>query len=247
MAQEISGSTNHAILKELAPLLPKPVSVYVLFDSWYASKKLINLCRQLGWHVICALKHNRTFRKKGAGKARRLSPLARYVRHRDVTEVTVTSSDSSTRYLVHTLEGHLTGIKDDVRIIISKRNQQDKRPEFFLVTDPSLSAQEVLSRYGRRWVVEIDHLYLKVRLGLGDFRLRHYEGIAKYFDLVGLTLAYLYWRKVEEHDANFKTLSDVIAQHRHDQQEACFRAFGEYVLRFGSIDQAMAEWHKQAT
>jgi len=36
---------------------------------------------------------------------------------------------------------------------------------------------EALSRYTRRWAVEVDHLYLKLRLGLGDFRLRRYEGV----------------------------------------------------------------------
>jgi hypothetical protein len=234
------------ILKELAPLLPTATPVYVLFDSWYASKKLIKLCRHLGYHVICALKHNRKFRKKGATKARQLSQLARYIWNREFKSITVNSSDSSTRYWVHTLRGYLPGIKDEVSIIISKRNRQDKRPEFFLSTDLKLSAQEVLSRYTRRWAVEVDHLYLKVRLGLGDFRLRSYEGITKYFDLIGLTLAYLYWRKIEEAETDFKTLSDVIAQHRHDQQEVCLRAFGELVLKSGSVDRAMAKWYKQA-
>jgi hypothetical protein len=234
------------ILKELAALLPKEQPVYVLFDSWYASKKLIQLCRQLGYHVICALKHNRNFKKKGAAKARQLSQLARYIRTREFKAVTVNSSDSSTRYWVHVLRGYLPGLQDEVSIIISKRNQRDKRPEFFLCTDLTLSAQEVLSRYMRRWAVEVDHLYLKGRLGLGDFRLRRYEGITKYFDLVGFTLAYLYWRKAEDTEAKFKTLSDVIAQHRHDQQEICLRAFGELVLKKGSVDRAMAEWYKQA-
>jgi hypothetical protein len=234
------------ILKELASLLPKQTPVYVLFDSWYASKKLIKLCRRLGYHVICALKHNRNFKKKGATKARQLSQLARYKRNREFKSVTVNSSDSSTRYWVHTLRGYLPGIQDEVSIIISKRNRRDKRPDFFLSTNLSLTAQEVLSRYTRRWAVEVDHLYLKVRLGLEDFRLRSYEGVTKYFDLVGLTLAYLYWRKVEDSEADFKTLSDVIAQHRQDQQEACLRAFGELVLKSGSVDRAMASWYKQA-
>ena len=234
------------ILKELAAHLPKEQPVYVLFDSWYASRKLIQLCRQLGYHVICALKHNRKFKKKGASKARQLSQLARYMRTREFKAVTVNSSDSSTRYWVHTLRGYLPGLPDEVSIIVSKRNQRDKRPEFFLCTNLSLSAQEVLSRYTRRWAVEVDHLYLKVRLGLGDFRLRSYEGVTKYFDLVGLTLAYLYWRKVEDSEAEFKTLSDVIAQHRHDQQANCLRAFGELVLKKGSVDRAIAEWYKQA-
>jgi hypothetical protein len=234
------------ILQELAPLIPSKVPVYVLFDSWYASAKLIKLCRQWGWHVICALKHNRKFRTPRASEWRQLSQLARSIRNKDFKEVTVKSSDSSTRYWVYTLRGRLKGLKDEVSIIISKQHQKDKRPKFFLVTDFALSTKEALSRYMRRWPVEVDHLYLKVRLGLGDFRLRSYEGISKYFDLVGLTLAYLYWRKVEEQKADIKTLSDVIALHRRDQQEAFLRAFGELVLKCGSVDHAMAKWYKQA-
>lgn len=234
------------ILQQLAGLIPETVPVYVLFDSWYASAKLIKFCRRYGWHVICALKRNRTFRKKGAGQMRQLSRLARYLRNRDFTPVMVKSSDSSTRYWVYTLRGYLKDIPDEVCIIISKRHKQDKSPEFFLSTDLSLSAQEILSRYTRRWVVEIDHLYLKVRLGLGDFRLRSYEGITKYFDLVCMTLAYLHWRRFWENTADIKTLSDVIAQHRQDQQEAFLKTFGEWLLKLGSVEQAIAHCYKQA-
>jgi DDE superfamily endonuclease len=234
------------LLKELAAVIPKNTPVYVLFDSWYASKKLIALCRRLGYQVICALKHNRRFRKTGATKTRRLSHLARYVRTREFKAITVNSSDSSTRYWVHRVRGFLPGIKDEVCIIISKRNQRDNRPEFFLCTEPSLTAREVLSRYTRRWAVEVDHLYLKVHLGLGDFRLRSYEGVSKYFDLVGLALAYLHWRKVEESETDFKTLSDVLARHRQDQNDACLRAFGQLVLQRRSVEQALAMWYQQA-
>jgi hypothetical protein len=47
------------MLTELAGLLPKEYQVYVMFDSWYASAKLINFCRRQGWQVICAIKSNR--------------------------------------------------------------------------------------------------------------------------------------------------------------------------------------------
>ncbi len=116
------------LLKELAAVIPENTPVYVLFDGWYASKKLIALCRRFGFHVICALKHNRRFRKSGASRTRRLSHLARYVRPREFKAITVNASDSSTRYWVHALRGFLTGIKDEVCLIISKRNQRDKCP-----------------------------------------------------------------------------------------------------------------------
>jgi len=54
----------NAMLTELADLLPEDCKVYVLFDSWYASAKLINFClRHKRWQVICALKSNRRLGK----------------------------------------------------------------------------------------------------------------------------------------------------------------------------------------
>ena len=38
-----------AMLVEMAALLPKELRVYVTFDSWYASAKLIQFCRRQGW------------------------------------------------------------------------------------------------------------------------------------------------------------------------------------------------------
>ncbi len=38
-----------AMLVEMAAILPKGYPVYVTFDSWYASAKLIKFCRRQGW------------------------------------------------------------------------------------------------------------------------------------------------------------------------------------------------------
>jgi len=51
------------MLVELAQLLPKGLAVYVVFDSWYASKRLIKFCRRQNWQVICAIKSNRRIDK----------------------------------------------------------------------------------------------------------------------------------------------------------------------------------------
>jgi len=233
------------ILTELAPYLPKDVPVYVLFDSWYASAKLIKLCRRRGWHMLCALKQNRIFTKQGSSKSRQLRKHAHYTRNKDFKPIMVKSSDSSTRYWVSQQRGYLNDITDKVSIFFSKKHPNDRSPEYFMTTDLSLSPPDGLSRYGRRWAVEVDHLYLKIRLGLGDFRLRYYEGITRYFDLVGLTLAYLNWRRVEESNSDLKNLSDVIALHRHDQQSSFLRYFGEQTLKLGSVDLAIADLLKK--
>lgn len=234
------------VLKELKQFIPEDQPVYVLFDSWYASAKLIKFCRRRGWHVICALKRNRNFKKTVKQRFKQLSKMARYIRLKDFKSVILKSSDSSTQYLVHSMRGYLKEIKDEVSIFISKRHHKDRSPEFFMTTDLSLSAQEALSRYTRRWAVEVDHLYLKVRLGLGDFRLRSYEGISRYFELVCLTLAYLYWRRLIERDPDVITLSDVIELHRTDQTVASLKAFSKSVLENSSVDLAIESWIAKA-
>lgn len=50
------------MLAELKPFIPKGWKVYVLFDSWSASAKLVKFIRRQGksWHLLCAIKSHRT-------------------------------------------------------------------------------------------------------------------------------------------------------------------------------------------
>lgn len=225
------------MLQEIQPLLPEGYVVYILFDSWYASNKLIQFCRQNGWHVICALRSNRSF------QGRKLSKIARSLRNKNLTRVWVDSGNTSTLYWSCLRRGRLKGLSEEVSLIISKRHPRDKRPEFFLCTDLSLSAKQALSLYTRRWAIEVDYLYLKTRLGLEDFRVRSMEGINRYFTLTFLSLGYLSWRKAEEGVHN---LSEVIALHRREQYEEILRAFGRKVIEKRSVELALEEFLPKA-
>ena len=147
--------------------------------------------------------------------------------------------DSETLYWVCVREGHLRGLRDEVKIFISKRHPRDRTPEFFLCTDTSLSARQGLGYYSQRWAVEVDHLYLKTRLGLEDFRLRSVEEIKKYLSLTFLTLSYLHWRKFEE---RAKTLSDVIALHRRQQWQQTLKNFGQQILKYGEVEPVLSRF-----
>ena len=58
------------MLQQVLSYLPKTNPVYVLFDSWYTSAKLVKWIRQQGWHVIAAIKSNRKL------SGRKLTPMA---------------------------------------------------------------------------------------------------------------------------------------------------------------------------
>ena len=70
------NSLARAMLEDLRPLLPAGWRIYVQFDSWYASKQLINYVHRQDWHVTCGLKHNRKLNGK------RIDQIASALKHR---------------------------------------------------------------------------------------------------------------------------------------------------------------------
>lgn len=175
------------LLLELETLLPKGSQVYVLFDSWYASAKLINLCLRKNWQVVCALKSNRKIEKQ------RIDRYPQMLKHKPYQKITLEAVDErrAPSYYVRTVSGHLEKVRQEVYVIISKKRPRDPRPKYFLCTDTSLSAEEALKLYQKRWPVEVDNLNLKEVLGLGDFRLQAFEAIQKWFAVVTLAINYL--------------------------------------------------------
>ena len=225
------------MLAALAPSLPEGYQVYVEFDSWYASEKLINFCRRQGWQVICALKFNRTFEGK------RVDLHDQALRHRRYQPVRLNATDDrqAPTYYVRTLRGHLKGVSDEVCVIISRRHPGDKRPKFFLCTDLALSAQEALRSYQRRWPIEIDNFYLKEALGLSDFRLQSFEATEKWFAVVLLALNYLQFQVAQQLVQSHTRASpaEVIRQHRRAHAQAVLRYVAERVLKTKNIEAAL--------
>jgi len=139
-----------------------------------------------------------------------------FLREKDFTLVWVESAKISTLYWTCLRRGRLKRIGEEV---------------------------QALSLYMRRWAIEVDYLYLKTRLGLGDFRVPSMEGIERYFVLTFLTLAYLAWRKAEE---GVSRLSEIIALHRQEQYEEILRAFGRRIIERQSIELALEEFLPKA-
>jgi hypothetical protein len=200
------------MLVELQQLLPAGFHVYVLFDSWYASNSVLKFCRRQGWHVICAIKSNRTLDDQ------KLSHWPPALRHQRYQRVELTATDGRQRsYLVRSLQGRLTHLSFDVCVLISKRHHRDKRPKYFLCTDVSLSAQKILQIYQKRWPIEVDNFYVKQHLGLVDFRVQTCEAIEKWFAIVFLALAFLQWRlNHASAEERLSSLADVERQHRYE-------------------------------
>ncbi len=224
------------MLAELRALLPEGYTVYVLFDRWYASGKLIKFIRRQGWHVICALKRNRTL------GGIRVDQWDQRLRHKRYTRIRVPAADGTFRtYLVRSVQGRLSDVPFDVCVLISRRHNRDKHPKYFLCTDLTLTAQTVLIWYGNRWPLEVDDWYLKQRLGLGDFRLQAYEAIKKWYAVLHLVLTFLQWRLHEARARGqpLRSLADVIHQHRAEHAREVLTSACQEAIQMGSIEPVL--------
>lgn len=200
------------MLAELQQQLPANFQVYVLFDSWYTSNRLMKFCRRQGWHVVCAIKSNRKLDDK------KLSTWPQALKHQRYQRVQLTATDQRQRlYLVRTLHGKLNKLPFAVCVLISQRHPRDKHPKYFLCTDLSLSAQQILSIYQKRWPIEVDNFYVKQHLGLADFRVQSYEATEKWFAVVFLAFVFLQWRlNHASAKESWHALADVMREHRYE-------------------------------
>ena len=222
------------ILAELKPLLPSTWQVYVQFDSWYASYRLIKFIRRQGWHVTCALKCNRHL------DGLRVDHHATLLKHRQHTRVRVSAADGrSSTYFVRDKIGRLNHLPFDVRVFFSKRHPRHKRLAYFLCTDTALLAQPALQGYHWRWSCEVVNFYLKTQLGLGDFRVQSFQAVDKYMVVVLLTWAYVEQRFVTERSTHIKTYGDLIRRHRDEHAEVWLRGAVEMAVETGDIEAVL--------
>jgi hypothetical protein len=195
-----------SILEQCRPHIPADVRVYVQFDSWYASARFIKYIRRQGWHAISRIQPNRTLDGQRVEKGAWAQQHQRYV-----PVVIVAADGQKKQFLVRQLVGRLRDVPGPVRVLVSKRHYRDHRPVYFISTDLTLSPQTALQCYAQRWNCEVDHFYLKQRLGLGDFRLQSLEAIDRFCAVVHLAWGYVQWQVLVQAAPNPGV---VIQQHR---------------------------------
>lgn len=228
------------ILEELRALLPNDVQVYVLCDAWYASARLIKYCRRQGWHVICRVQSNRRL------SGQQISQRALAQRHQRYVRVDITAADGTkTTYCVRSMTGRLSDVPFDVCGLESRWHPRDKHPVYFISTDLALSPQQALQYYAKRWNCEVDHFYLKQRLGLSDFRLQPYEAIKKYLAVVLLAWAYVQWRRASRQHGQDHNAGAIIRQHRAEHAEQTLIAACQEAIATGSIDAVRQRFLRQ--
>lgn len=227
------------MLQQVQSLLPRENPIYVLFDSWYTSAKLVKWIRQQGWHVIAAVKSNR----KVSGK--KLTEWHKDLKGHSYDRVSLEQANGMRRtYCVRSIWGRLRGVPGHVRVHLAQKGPGVRTPKYFLSTDVSLSSQEVWRRYQIRWSQEVDFWYVKECLGLAGYRLQSYEAIEKWYTVVYQVLVYLYWRRYEERQPGKKpeSLSEVMTRIRQEHQREVLRSACEEAASGTPVEQVLKRY-----
>jgi DDE superfamily endonuclease len=222
------------MLQQIAPLLEPDWAVVVQFDSWYASNKLLKFVHRQKWQLTCVLRSNRKL------NGMRLDQHNQQMRHKWHTRISVTNAEGKqNRYYVRQLEGRLSELAIDLRVLISKRHLGQQTSAYFASTRSDCKPQATLQGYAGRWSCEVVNFYLKTQLGLEDFRVRCYEAVDRYLVAVHLAWAYVERRFIDERSPQIKTYGDLIRRHREEHAEAWLKAAVEMALEGASLDQVL--------
>lgn len=177
--------TKIQIVQNIANELPiPPVASYYLCDSWYTTQTVIDTFLMKGFYTIGALKVNRI-----------IYPCRRHISIRDFAEyihvedkevhlVTVRNR----QFYVYRYDGKLNGIPD-ASVILSYPKEafgNEKALRAFISTDTSLSTQEILDRYCKRWPIELFFRESKNKLAWDKYQIRSKLGISRYWMILCL-------------------------------------------------------------
>lgn len=150
---------------------------HLLVDSWFAFPSTIRRIRALEMHTICMLKDTRTITYELEGWSLTLKELFKAVRKRSgrakvLAEVLVTIGQDQ------------QGVPVNAKIVFI-RDRRSKKWLALLSTDTTLTAEEIIKLYKRRWDIEVFFKMAKSFLNLAkEFQSRSFDALVAHSTVV---------------------------------------------------------------
>ena len=152
-----------------------PLVQTILFDSWFSFPTLIRKCADRGLSVVCMLKNTPKIYYSFGGKALSLSSLFNRIQKRPNGNIIGSA-------LVNL---NLAGEPLLARIVFVKSEKQKSQWLALLTTDLSLSEEEIVTLYGKRWDIEVFFKMVKSFLKLArEFQVRSYDALVTHTSIV---------------------------------------------------------------
>ena len=152
-----------------------------LFDSWYASKDLINFCQSRGLNYVFGIKSNRQLNGTRIDKYK---TGIRYVKAEKL-------SHEDYDYYLCVRRGKLNGVKGVVSVLISKRVHRTSGKTSWRYFCGSLTEEKVIFYWIReRWKVETYHQIFKMRFKPEKWRLHGEERMSHLLILTNMSMGF---------------------------------------------------------
>lgn len=169
---------------ELLSMVPKSsFSTYVLMDTWYPAQSVLETCALSGFHVISGIKTNRIIYPYGIRQS--IKEFASHIHKEDTDLVTVGHAS----YHVYRYEGKLNFIENAVVLLCWDATQpmtlQTMRA--FLSTDVSLSNEQILTYYSKRWAIETYFRTMKSNFSFNGYQIRSTVAVKRFWTLLSFT------------------------------------------------------------
>jgi SRSO17 transposase len=175
------------IIRTLA--LPIPCKLYVLADSWYWAKTLVQTCRRCGYHMISQLKSNSVLWIHGKKtKVTVLSDFASSYREFSLFVYGKTKMLRIAKFI-----GDIKGVG---KVAVVGVKEKRKKPIYLVCTSIHLPAIDIIKYYAKRWKIEQMIKDVKQRLGFGDYQVRDLQAIQRHVALVLLSYFVLILLKI---------------------------------------------------
>ena len=164
--------------------LPVPCKVYLLADSWYWAKALVQTCQGRGYHMISQLKSNSVILLQG----QRTKVTQMQANTSAYRQVSLCLYGKNKTLKIAKFIGTIKGI-GKVALVIVKEKRTKVR--YLVCTNIHLPALEVIKYYAKRWKIEQMIKDLKQCLGFGHYQVRNLQAIQHHAALALLSYSLL--------------------------------------------------------
>ena len=175
-----------------------PLVHTILFDSWFSFPTLIRKCAARGLSVVCMLKNTPKIYYSFGGKVLSLSSLFNRIQKRP--HGTIIGSA--------VVNLNLTGKPLLARVVLVRSEKQKSQWLALLSTDLSLSEDEIITLYGKRWDIEVFFKMVKSFLKLTrEFQVRSYDALVTHTSIV--FIRYIMLAVVARRNADPRTFGEL--------------------------------------
>jgi len=178
--EAVSKATDVLLLQLKAAIKAGISASYVLFDSWFAYPSTIIKIRALGLHVVARVKDTTKVKYLVNGERKTAKEIFKSSRKRR----------GKSRYLLSVpITLYAADGKNEVTIparLVFVRNR-NKRNDWiaFVSTDMTISEEDIIALYGKRWDIEVFFKICKSYLKLtGEFQQLSYDALTAHSTIV---------------------------------------------------------------